>query len=193
MPKRITSYFLTFLICDFEICTEVFILMPEMKRIIKSIDSITAFFGKIAGWSSILLVVLVCVDVLLRYFFQWSRVWMMELELYLFAFIFLLGGAFAFQKDQHVRVDVFYTNLSDKNKARVNLIGGILFLLPWCIIIIYISQRYFLKSWMIGERSNQPGGLPMIYIKKGLLVLAFFLLALQGIGSIFKSVETLRK
>jgi len=152
-----------------------------------------SFFGRIAGWSSVALVFLVCVDVILRYFFQWSRVWMMELELYLFAMTFLLGGAYAFQKDQHVRVDVFYTNMSEKNKARVNLIGGLLLLLPWCVIVMYISQRYFFKSWKIGESSGQPGGLPMLYIKKGMLFIAFFLLSLSGISSIYKSILTLKK
>lgn len=164
-----------------------------MKKVIAGIDAMNSFFGQIAGWSSIALLVLVCVDVILRYFFQWSRVWMMELELYLFAMTFLLGGAYAFQKDQHVRVDVFYTNMSEKGKARVNLIGGILLLLPWCIIVMYISQRYFFKSWRIGESSGQPGGLPMLYIKKGMLFVAFFLLSLQGVSSIYKSVLTLKK
>ena len=164
-----------------------------MKKIIAGIDSINSFFGQVAGWSSIVLVVLVCLDVILRYFFQWSRVWMMELELYLFAMTFLLGGAYAFQKDQHVRVDVFYTNMSEKGKARVNLIGGILLLLPWCFIVMYISQRYFFKSWRIGESSGQPGGLPMLYIKKGMLFVAFFLLSLQGVSSIYKSVLILKK
>lgn len=158
-----------------------------MKKLFKSIDGINAFFGKLAGWSSILLVFLVCVDVVLRYFFQWSRVWMMELELYLFAITFLFGGAFAFQKDQHVRVDVFYTNMSEKNKAIVNIIGGILLLIPWCVIVLYISQRYFFKSWRIGESSGQPGGLPMLYIKKGIVVVGFFLLFLQGLSSIYKA------
>jgi TRAP-type mannitol/chloroaromatic compound transport system permease small subunit len=166
--------------------------MLEMKKFFNTIDGINELFGKIAGWSSILLVLLVCIDVVLRYFFQWSRVWMMELELYLFAITFLLGGAYAFQKDQHVRVDVFYTNMSGKNKARVNIIGGVLLLLPWCIIILYITQRYFLKSWSIGESSGQPGGLPMLYIKKGLLVIGFFLLFLQGLSSIYKSSKKLK-
>ncbi len=164
-----------------------------MKGLIKQIDGLNAFFGKLAAWSSILLVFLVCVDVILRYFFNWSRVWMMELELYLFAIIFLLGGAYAFQKDQHVRVDVFYTNMSEKNKAIVNLIGGIFLLLPWCIIILYISQRFFLKSWRIGESSGQPGGLPMLYVKKGLLFVGFFLLFLQGLSSIYKASKQLKE
>jgi TRAP-type mannitol/chloroaromatic compound transport system permease small subunit len=164
-----------------------------MKKVFSYIDKLTKSFGAIAGWSSILLVLLVCIDVILRYFFQWSRVWVMELELYLFAATFLLGGAYAFQKDQHVRVDVFYTNMSEKNKARVNLIGGLFLLLPWCIIVIYISQRYFLKSWRIGESSGQPGGLPMIYIKKGMVLLAFLLLFLQGLSSVYSSYIRLRK
>lgn len=117
---------------------------------------------------------------------------MMEIELYLFAIIFLIGSAYAFQKDQHVRVDVFYSKMSEKNQARVNLVGGLLFLLPWTIIMIYIGQRYFVKSWLIGESSSQPDGLPALYIKKGLLVLAFVFLFLQGLSSVLKSILKLQ-
>ena len=158
-----------------------------MKTIIGIIDNINKSVGKFASWSSLLLVLLVCLDVLLRYFFQWSRVWVMEIELYLFAILFLLGAAYAFQEDQHVRVDVFYSNMSERNKAIVNMIGGILFLLPWTIIIMFISYGYFMKSWTIGEHSGQPGGLPALYIKKGLLFLGFFFLFLQGVSSVLKS------
>ena len=164
-----------------------------MLKLIQYIDAFNERIGKLASWSSLLLVVLVCLDVILRYFLQWSRVWMMELELYFFAIIFLLGAAYAFREDQHVRVDVFYSNMSDRSKAFVNLVGGIFFLVPWCLILMYISHRYFMKSWIIGESSSQPGGLPALYIKKGLLVIGFFLLFLQGISSIASSLRILSK
>ena len=163
-----------------------------MNRIISTIESINKKIAGLAGWSSFLLVLLVCVDVLLRYMFQWSRVWMMELELYLFVLIFLLGAAYAFQEDQHVRVDVFYSNMTMKNKAWVDLAGGILFLIPWTIVIMYISQRYFIKSWSINEHSAQPGGLPFLFIKKGLIFVGFFFLFLQGIVSVYKSIKTIQ-
>lgn len=164
-----------------------------MKTIVHYIDRFNAALGKVASWCTLLLVLLVCLDVVLRYFFQWSRVWMMELEMYLFAIIFLLGSAYAFQMDRHVRVDVFYANMSSKKQALVNLIGGIIFLLPWALVMIYISQRYFLKSLRIGESSSQPGGLPALYFLKGLLLLGFFLLFLQGVSSIYKSWVQLKK
>lgn len=163
-----------------------------MKSIVKIIDKINEQLGKAASWCSLLLVLIVCIDVILRYFFKWSQVWIMEIELYLFAIIFLIGGAYAFQKDQHVRVDVFYSNMSEHNKAIVNLIGGIMFLIPWSLIMIYIGQRYFIKSWNISESSSQPGGLPALYIKKGLLVFAFLLLFLQGVSSVLKSILILQ-
>ena len=164
----------------------------KVKVIVEYIDRLNASLGKLASWCTVLLVLLVCLDVLLRYFFQWSRVWMMELEMYLFTIIFLLGSAYAFQEDRHVRVDVFYTNMTAEKQALVNLLGGLLFLLPWTLVMIYISQRYFLKSWHIGENSSQPGGLPALYVMKGLLLLGFFLLFLQGISSILKSWDQLK-
>lgn len=164
-----------------------------LKTIIHYIDRLNAALGSFASWSTLLLVLLVCLDVVLRYFFQWSRVWMMELEMYLFAIIFLLGSAYAFQMDRHVRVDVFYSNMSIKKQAFVNIVGGLIFLLPWTLVMIYISQRYFLKSLRIGESSSQPGGLPALYLLKCLLLLGFFLLFLQGISSIYKSLIELKK
>jgi TRAP-type mannitol/chloroaromatic compound transport system permease small subunit len=109
-----------------------------VKTIVHYIDRLNAVLGTFASWSTLLLVLLVCLDVLLRYFFQWSRVWMMELEIYVFAIIFLLGSAYAFQKDRHVRVDVFYSNMSIKKQAFVNIVGGLIFLLPWTLVMIYI-------------------------------------------------------
>lgn len=162
-----------------------------MNQIIRILEGICAALGKAVGYLTALLVLLIGVDVLTRYFFNFTYIWVIELEVYFFAFIFLIGGGYAFQKDTHVRVDVFYSKMSLRGQAWVNLIGGILFLLPWCVVVLYISFGYAMASYQIGERSPQPGGLPALYLLKFSIVLAFALMILQALASILKSIQTL--
>ena len=89
--------------------------------------------------------------------------------------------------DRHVRVDLFYADFSPRDQALVNLFGGILFLLPWSILVIYASYDYALISYKIGETSPDPGGLPARYLIKFAITLGAFLLLLQGIASLIDS------
>jgi len=125
----------------------------------------------------------------MRYLFDRSFIWLVELEIYFFAFSFMLIGGYAFKYDKHVRVDVFYSNWSAKKKAWVNLLGGLFFLLPWSIISILVCNRYALTSFKLGESSAQAGGLPALYILKFCIVLGFVFLFLQGIASILNSIQ----
>ena len=113
---------------------------------------------------------------------------MVELEIYLFAFSFLLAAGYAFKHDKHVRVDLFYSNFSEKKKAYVNLLGAILFLIPWCLISIIACLKYANISWRIGEVSQQAGGLPMVYLLKFSLALGFILLLIQAFASVIRSI-----
>lgn len=114
-----------------------------------------------------------------------------ELEWHLFAAIFLLGAAYTLQEDKHVRVDVFYHRFSDKTKAWVNLIGTLILLIPFCVISFSESLSFVNSSFQLGETSPQPGGLPARWIIKSTIPAGFFLLGLQGISLITKSLITL--
>ena len=157
------------------------------------IEKITTWVGKASSWVSVFLVVIICVDVLLRYCFSNTKSWIIELEWHLFALIFLLGGAYALRKDQHVRVDVWYTKQSTRTQAWVNLFGTIIFLIPWCLVIIYTSYNYAENAWAIGESSPDPGGLPARYIIKFVITIGFCLLLLQAFSLIATSVREIRK
>ena len=154
------------------------------------IDGIIRRIGKAAGWLNFILVVLICMDVFMRYVFSNSQEWMLELEWHLFALVFLLGGAYALQADQHVRVDVWYARQDERTKAWVNLAGTVLFLIPWCLIVIYTSFRYAENSFLINERSPDPGGLPARYLIKFSITIAFCLLLLQALLIIIKNFRT---
>lgn len=156
------------------------------------IDKFIERVGKAVSWLNVLLIGLICMDVLFRYFFSFSKNWIIELEWHMFAMIFLLGSAYALQKEKHVRVDVFYQRFSEKTKAIVNLIGTLIFLIPWCYLVITTSYKFFINSWYIREGSPQPGGLPARYVIKGMIVVGFVLLALQGVSLIVKYLKELK-
>lgn len=162
-----------------------------MLKLSQVLDSLNERIGQLISWFTALLVVLICIDVLMRYLFNFSLIWMGELEIYFFALCFLLGSGYAFKHDKHVRVDLFYSKFSAKGKARVNLIGGLLFLIPWTLIVIIVASRYAYFSFIIGESSPQVGGLPALYILKFSIVVGFVLLLLQGIASVSKSLLVL--
>lgn len=133
----------------------------------------------------------ICIDVVMRYVFDYSFIWIVELETYFFAIAFLFASGYAFKHDKHVRVDLFYSNWSKRNQAKVNLIGGLLFLVPWCVVALIVCWKYALHSYEIGENSRQAGGLPALYILKFCLVAGFGLLLIQGLASILESIATL--
>ena len=144
--------------------------------------------GKAASWLTTALMLLVCVDVVIRYLFNDTQAWIIELEWHLFGLIFLLGAGYAFKHDRHVRVDVFYANFSERDKAWVNLIGGLVFLLPWAAVLTFVSFEYATIAYRIGEGSPDPGGLPARYIIKYAVTAGLGLLLLQGIANIIDSI-----
>lgn len=165
--------------------------MNQLLKIAAVFERINEAAGKLASYFTAALVLLIGVDVLARYLFDTTFIWVLELEIYFFAIIFLLGAGYAFKHDRHVRVDVFYANWSIKRKAWVNLLGGLFFLLPWCVVILQVAYRYAAYSFSINESSAQQGGLPFLYILKFIIFLGFVLLTLQAVASIIKSVAIL--
>lgn len=116
---------------------------------------------------------------------------MAELEWHIFAVIFLLAAGYTFKHDQHVRVDLFYQNYSDRGKAIVNILGTLLLLIPWCIMVILTSWRYAKTSFDYLERSVDPGGLPARYIIKFMITLGFVLLLYQAVVHLIEQIKIL--
>lgn len=161
----------------------------HMGRLVYWIDQLNEKIGYFTSWLTAALVALVCLEVGIG-FFNTSWTWLTELEWHLFSLIFLLGAGYAFKHDKHVRVDLFYTHFSPKDKALVNLIGNLILLIPWCIVIIWAAVRYAYIAFKIGENSPDPGGLPARFVIKAMIGLGFFLLLLQGIAETAKAWQT---
>jgi TRAP-type mannitol/chloroaromatic compound transport system permease small subunit len=155
------------------------------------IDWLNEKIGNATAWLTISLVLLICTDVVFRYFFKTTAAWIIELEWHIFAIIFLLGGGYAFKHNRHVRVDLFYANFSEREKAWLNLLGSLLLLIPWCVVAIVYSIKYAYLSYQIRESSSDPGGLPALYMLKFIIVLGFILLLMQGVSVIFRNIITL--
>ena len=148
--------------------------------------------GKISSWFSLELVLLISTDVLLRYVFNFSTAALYEMEWHLFAIIFLLASPYTLQKNKHVRVDVFYNNFSKRKKNIIDLIGNIIFLIPFSFIIFYTSLPFVADSYSILESSPDPGGLPYRFIIKSIIPIAFFLLMIQGILNAIKNYNNIK-
>ncbi len=152
------------------------------------IDNLNKRAGKIAGYGAALMVLVVFVDVVMRYVFKSSFVFTQELEWHLFAFVFLIGAGYTLFSDGHVRVDIFYQKLSAKGRAWVNLIGVLLFLMPGCFVIIKTSLVFVYNSWAVLEGSSDPGGIPLRFIVKSFIPIGFVFVFLQGLSLGIKSL-----
>ena len=130
-----------------------------LQRLIRLIDQLNETVGRGVAWLTTALVLVIGFDVAARYLFNTSSPGVVELEWHLFSFIFLLGAAYALKHDRHVRVDVFYQKFTAKQQAWVNLVGTLLFLLPFCYVIVVESWQFTYNAWSMHEGFTRPRGL----------------------------------
>ena len=119
-----------------------------------------------------------------------SNTWL-ELQWYLFSIVFLLGAAYTLREDAHVRVDVIYGMLSKRGKAWIDLLGTLLFLGPFCLLVLYMSWDFVINSWATWEQSSDPGGLARYPIKT-MIPLALLLVLVQGGSVMIRAVAVLQ-
>ncbi|MCK8521886.1 TRAP transporter small permease subunit [Aquimarina sp. D1M17] len=162
-----------------------------MQKLINFLDTVGEKIGVAVSWAAALLALVIGFDVIIRYVFKFTYVWMIEIEIYLFGIMFLLASGYTFKYEKHVRVDVFYAKLSKKKKAWIDLLGGALLLIPWCYVVIVSSWYYGLSSFMMGEGSPQPGGLPALYVLKFCITLGFVFLGIQAVSQMLKSIQVI--
>jgi TRAP-type mannitol/chloroaromatic compound transport system permease small subunit len=152
------------------------------------VDAFSTWTGWVIAWCTTLLVLIVFYDVIMRYGFNAGSLAMQELEWHIFSIIFLLGAAFTLKKDGHVRVDILYSRFPPRTKAWIDLVGAFVFLVPFCLIVIYSSLPYIHASWAVREFSPDPGGLPFRYALKACIPLGFVFLILQGVAEAIKNL-----
>ena len=166
-----------------------------IRNIINSIDILNETIGRAASWLVLAMVLLICYDVTMRYSFHQGSVALQELEWHLFALIFLLGSAYTLKHNNHVRVDILYQSqyLSNKHRALINIFGILLFLIPFCVLILITTWPFVENAYYYLEGSPDPGGLPYRYLLKGSILVAFTLLILQGVAELLRNYLLLTK
>ena len=167
-----------------------------LRRIVNFIDALNEKLGQWVAWLTLLTILLASYNALVRYVGRFvernlTSNAVLELQWYLFSLVFLLGAAYGLKHDAHVRVDVFFQRASARTKAWINIAGTVLFLIPFCIFMLWASWPGIRNSWSILEGSSDPGGLPRYPIKTALMV-GFALLLLQAVAQLYKYVAALR-
>lgn len=165
--------------------------MGKLLQISRIIDTINEWIGRFTYWLVLLMVLIGVWNVIGRYVGRLMGInltsnALIEIQWYLFDLVFLFGAAYALKYNEHVRVDIFYKGWSRRRRALANFIGSILFLIPFCCLVIYYSWGAVINSWNILETSPDPGGLPRYPIKSAIIV-GFILLILQGISEAIKN------
>ncbi|WP_347312851.1 TRAP transporter small permease subunit [Defluviimonas sp. SAOS-178_SWC] len=160
--------------------------------IIRAINALNSALGAVAAWL-MLPVVLICFTVvILRYAFGTGYVWMQELFIWGHGIAFLSAAAYTFQNNGHVRVDVFYSTMSERSKALVNILGVVVLLFVTCGALFYVSLPQVITSWKLGERSTSLSGLDHAYVLKGFVLVFCVTCILHGIVLLWESWRTLR-
>jgi len=161
-------------------------------RLADRIDRLNTQIGRAAAWLVLVIVLLQFALVVARYLFGLGSLWLSETVIYAHATLFLLAGAWTLSVGAHVRVDIFYADASLRAKAVIDLIGAVLLLLPFALVLLWLSWPYVERSWAILEHSQEASGLPLVFALKTLIPLFAVLMALQGLAQAIRAVEALR-
>jgi TRAP-type mannitol/chloroaromatic compound transport system permease small subunit len=154
------------------------------------IDVLNEKVGNIAAWLVLLACLVSAGNASIRYLFSNSSNAWLEIQWYMFSGIFLLGAAITLKKNEHVRVDIIYANLTDRGRLWVDALGMTFFLLPAMIVLTKMTWPFFLDAWLTNESSGNAGGLVRWPVKL-LLPVGFLLVALQGLSELIKRVAAL--
>jgi TRAP-type mannitol/chloroaromatic compound transport system permease small subunit len=155
------------------------------------IDRLNMAIGRAVAWLALVVVLGQFALVVARYVFGFGSIWLTEAVLYAHATLFMLAAAWTLRLGGHVRVDIFYSGASARTRALIDLFGALLLLLPFMLVILLFSVPYAARSWAILERSQDIGGLPLVFLLKTLIPLFAALLALQGVAQALRAAQTL--
>ena len=154
------------------------------------VDIVNEKIGVVCNW----LVLLACLvsggNAMVRYAYDSSSNAWLEVQWYMFAVIVMFGAAYTLKRNEHVRVDLLYMMLGRRGQLWIDILGTLIFLLPTCLILAWLSWPFFMQSFAIGEHSSNAGGLIRWPIK-AVLPLGFLLVALQGLSELIKRVAFL--
>ena len=161
-----------------------------MGRFAAVLERLNQIVGRSVAWFTLMMVLVTFTIVVLRYLFDLGWIWLQESVTWMHAAVFMLAAGYTLTRDEHVRVDVFYRDLSDRSRALIDAAGSLLFLIPFKLFLLVGSWQYVLNSWSRGETSPEAGGLvyPAIPLLKTFIPLAALLLLLQAVVVLLRSM-----
>lgn len=166
-------------------------LRGTMNFLTKILGKIIDSVGSLCSLLMLLMIINVFYDVVMRYFFNDVSIGMQELEWHLFAAMFMFGIGYTLKEDGHVRVDVIYDRLSVKTQAIINIVGSLLFALPFSLLIIYFSVDYAHEAYTMSEKSADPGGLSHRWIIRAVIPVSSIYLILSIIYVVIEQCKNL--
>ena len=160
-----------------------------LLKLERGFEKFANVIGYFTAFVMVLMILNVTYNVIMRYFFNTGSIAMQEMEWHLFSVIILLGISYTLKEDGHVRVDLIYDRLTQKKKAKINMVGVVLFIIPVALLIAVESIPFVIESFNSNEQSGDPGGLPYRWLVKSLIPLSFFLLIITSIGFFIKNLN----
>jgi TRAP-type mannitol/chloroaromatic compound transport system permease small subunit len=164
--------------------------MKPLLTLSAAIDVLNQKIGVICDWLILVACVVSAGNAMVRYGYDYSSNAWLEVQWYMFGVIVMFGASYTLRRNEHVRVDIVYMQLSERGQLWVDVIGTVLFLLPMCILLAWLSWPFFMQSWAVGEHSSNAGGLLRWPIKL-ILPVGFLLVALQGFSELCKRIAAL--
>jgi TRAP-type mannitol/chloroaromatic compound transport system permease small subunit len=165
--------------------------MKPLLAFSRVVDDINAAFGRMADWMTLLACAISAGNAFMRYGISYSSNAWLEVQWYLFAGMVMLGASHTLFRNEHVRVDILYGNMSERVRLWIDILGIIVFLLPSMLLLAWMTWPFFLDSFMRGEGSQNAGGL-LRWPVKLILPVGFLMLSLQGLSELIKRIALLR-
>jgi len=165
--------------------------MNALLAISRVIDAVNEKLGRATGWLILAAVTVSSVNALVRFSFNRSSNAWLELQWYLFGAVVLLGAAYTFKANEHIRIDILSSRLTKRTRDWIDIFGHLFFLMPLCLVIMWLGWPFFLRSFAQAEISSSAGGL-IVWPAKLLVPLGFTILFIQSISELIKRAAVMK-
>ena len=165
--------------------------MNFLLSVSRTIDSVQARIGRALSWLILVAVLVSSINAIIRFALSRSSNAWLELQWYLFSAVFLLGAGYTLLRSEHIKIDIVNSHLPQGVRNAIELIGHVFFLAPFCLVLIWTSWPYFLRSFEGGEMSVNAGGL-IVWPAKLIIPVGFAMLLIQGVSEFIKRVAVMR-
>jgi TRAP-type mannitol/chloroaromatic compound transport system permease small subunit len=166
--------------------------MELLVRGVRAIDRLNELIGRAIAWLTLAMVLITFFVALMRYGFNWGRVWIQEAYVWLHGIVFMGAAGYTLLHNGHVRVDIFYRPASLRTKAWIDLFGSLVLLLPVVVMVFWVSWPYVRESWVMLEGSREAAGIPGLFILKSMILVFCVLIGLQGLSLAARSILVLK-